>query len=58
MKRLKSIDLVENSCLDWCYDRYEDGKFGDQRYLDMMPDRFEGVHEIENRGVGVANGTC
>jgi hypothetical protein len=44
----------KNNCLAWCYDRYEDGKFGDQRYLDMMPVMFDGVHSIENRGVGVA----
>lgn len=51
---LEALKWWKDSCLEWCYDRYEDGKFGDQRYLDLMPNRFKGVHEIENRGVGVA----
>ena len=53
-KGIAALTWWKNNCLAWCYDRYEDGKFGDQRYLDMMPDMFDGVYSIENRGVGVA----
>ena len=40
--------------LKWCYSRVEDGKYGDQKYLDYFADRYNHVSETENRGVGVA----
>lgn len=44
----------KDECLKWCYSKLEDGKYGDQKYLDYFADRFENVCEIENRGVGIA----
>ncbi len=41
----------QERCLEWCFARYEEGKFGDQVYLDQWPtlfgDRVHIVRQIE-----------
>lgn len=44
----------KNKCLEWCFAYYEEGKFGDQMYLDDWTKRFDGIHELQNLGAGCA----
>lgn len=51
---LKAIRWWRDACLDWCYATPQDGKLGDQKYLDDWTVRFEGVHVVEEPGAGLA----
>ncbi|MCX6897029.1 MAG: glycosyl transferase [Verrucomicrobia bacterium] len=51
---MKVIRWWRDRCIEWCYNRMEDGKFGDQKYLDDWTTRFEGVWELHHPGGGLA----
>lgn len=51
---LKVLNWWNDACLEWCFNRAEDNKFGDQKYLDDWTTRFEGIHELKHLGGGVA----
>ena len=49
------LDEWIKNCINWCYARYEDGKFGDQKYLDEWPIKYPNdILEVEHLGIGLA----
>ncbi len=50
---LEALNWWRKRCIEWCYAEPEDGKFGDQKYLDDWMIRFKKVHELKHEG-GVA----
>lgn len=51
---LRVLSDWKKECMEWCYYRYEEGKLGDQKYLDKWKWRYEGVHEQQYLGGSVA----
>ena len=52
---LECLKVWREQCLEWCYDRIEDGRFADQKYLDTWPARFAPhVVVLKHKGANVA----
>jgi hypothetical protein len=51
---MKVLRKWREDCIDWCYDRAEDGKFGDQKYLDNWSNESNSIHELQHLGGGLA----
>jgi hypothetical protein len=51
---LTFLNWWRDQCLVWCYDRLEGERFADQKYLDKVPELFEGVTVIKHIGANLA----
>lgn len=47
------LNWWKKECLNWCFKKYEDGKMGDQLYLNSWNKKFPGIHDIKNIGVNL-----
>ena len=51
---LKCISDWMSDCLNWCYQKVEKERFGDQKYLDKWPIKYKNLHIIRNKGANLA----
>jgi hypothetical protein len=51
---LQVLNWWKERCLEWCFARIENGKFGDQKYLDNWPKMFDRIHVLQHLGGGIA----
>ncbi len=51
---LACLSRWREQCIEWCYYRLEEGKMGDQKYLDEWPQRYSSCHILMHPGAGIA----
>jgi hypothetical protein len=51
---MEPLEWWRQRCKEWCYGKFEDGRFGDQKYLDDWTTRFKGIYVPAHIGCGLA----
>lgn len=51
---LACLNWWRERCNEWCYDYFEEDRFGDQKYLDRFPKLFRRLKIIEHKGANLA----
>jgi hypothetical protein len=51
---LDCLNAYRADCAEWCFERLEDNRYGDQKYLDAWPDRYPSLKVIEHKGFNLS----
>jgi hypothetical protein len=51
---LQCLKTWRDQCIDWCFALVEDGKLGDQKYLDAWQTDYRSVCVLQHKGAGIA----
>ena len=54
LQGLNCINDWMKDCLNWCYQKVEEDRFGDQKYLNKWPKKYDNLHVILAKGANVA----
>lgn len=50
----KCLEDWMNNCIEWCYQRLEENRYADQKYLDYWQRDYKGVYIIQHKGANLA----
>ncbi|MGB7604151.1 MAG: hypothetical protein WBL93_01615 [Lutisporaceae bacterium] len=50
---IKALSWWRKKCIDWCYSKFEKGRWADQKYLDKIPELFPNVCIVKNLGINM-----
>lgn len=50
LKGMEVLNHWNEQCLDWCFDKIEPNRFGDQKYLDNWNTEYNCIHILKNEG--------
>jgi hypothetical protein len=51
---LACLKRWREQCIEWCFYRLEEGRMGDQKYLDPWPEEYSNCHILAHHGAGIA----
>jgi len=51
---LNCLNHWKKQCIDWCYWKVENGKMGDQMYLDKWPKLYNKIKIFDHKGINLA----
>ncbi len=52
---IKCLTEWSKQCIDWCYNRLENGKLGDQMYLNSWHKKYDRVYDIPDKGINIGS---
>ncbi|MFP7298721.1 glycosyltransferase [Neobacillus niacini] len=50
----KILNWWKQRCLEWCYDSFDGHRWGDQKYLNSIPNLFSNIKIIKHEGINTA----
>tara|TARA_B100001059_G_C17831435_1_gene584934 strand:+ start:968 stop:1942 length:975 start_codon:yes stop_codon:yes gene_type:complete len=50
----KCVTEWSQQCIDWCYQKLDNGKYADQKYLDYWPKKYNNLKILKHKGANIA----